>query len=51
MEGALFPLDFYICISQCLQDQRHVLHVLFIDFGINKDIIEVGEDEYIEIGT
>jgi hypothetical protein len=25
--------------------------VLLIGFGINKDIIEVGENEYIEVGA
>jgi uncharacterized membrane protein (UPF0127 family) len=51
VEGALFLLNSHACISQCLQNQRHVLDVLFIDLRINKDIIEVGEDEYIEVGA
>jgi hypothetical protein len=49
MEGALFFLNSHACISQRFQNQRHVLHVFFIGLKVNKNIIEVGEYEYIEI--
>jgi hypothetical protein len=51
MEGALFSLNPHACVAQCLQDQRHVLYVFLIGLRVDEDIIEVGEDEYIEVGA
>jgi hypothetical protein len=51
VEDALFPLDSYACIPQYFQDQRYMLYVLLIDFKIDKNIIEIGENEYIEVGA
>jgi hypothetical protein len=49
MEGVFFFLDPYACVAQCLQDQRYILYVFLIGLRVDEDIIEVGEDEYIEV--
>jgi hypothetical protein len=51
MEGVLFSLDPHACVPQCFQDQCHVLYVFLIGLKVDEDVIEVGENEYIEVGA